>query len=142
MYYKLRQACFTNWGRFVLLQIRGNVVINWGDLVSTNWGKPCFKLGQLLQIRLTFIKIQSSYYKLGQNVLQIGAGITNQINYYKFGPNNHQNQLNYIGLKLLQLRQGLTHFLRFFFCVLFFLCCQIISLFQGFLILAYMHLLF
>ena len=48
MYYKLGQACVTNWGGFVLLQIRANVVTNWG-----------------------------SYYKLGQHLLQFGAGITN-----------------------------------------------------------------
>ena len=54
MYYKLGQTCVTNWGSFVLLQIRANVVTNWG-----------------------------SYYKLGQpllqnrDLLQIGAGITN-----------------------------------------------------------------
>ena len=28
MYYKLGQACVTNWGSFVLLQIRANVVTN------------------------------------------------------------------------------------------------------------------
>ena len=48
MYYKLEQACVTNWGSFVLLQIRANVVTNGG-----------------------------SYYKLGQNVLQIDSVITN-----------------------------------------------------------------
>ena len=55
MYYKLGQACVTNWGSFVLLQIRANVVTNWGSY---------YKLGKI-------------YYKLGQNLLQIGAGITN-----------------------------------------------------------------
>ena len=30
MYYKLGQASFTNWGSFVLLQIRTKVVTNWG----------------------------------------------------------------------------------------------------------------
>ena len=43
MYYKLGQACVTNWGSFVLFQIRANVV--------TNWGKMYYKLGQVLQIR-------------------------------------------------------------------------------------------
>ena len=47
MYCKLGQGCVSNWGSFVLLQIRANFVINW-----------------------------CSYYKLGQNVLQIGASIT------------------------------------------------------------------
>ena len=48
MCYKLGQACVRNWGNFVLLQIRASTFTNWG-----------------------------SYYKLGQNVLQIGAGIRN-----------------------------------------------------------------
>ena len=56
MYYKLRQACVTNWGSFVLLQIRANVVTNWGSFIITNWG---------------------SYYKLGQPLLQNRAAITN-----------------------------------------------------------------
>ena len=62
MYYKLGQTCVTNWGSFVLLQIRANVITNWaaslsqiGASVVTNWGKCCYKLGQLLQIRVTFI---------------------------------------------------------------------------------------
>ena len=33
----------TNWGSFVLLQIRANLV--------ANWGKCCYKLGELLQIK-------------------------------------------------------------------------------------------
>ena len=48
MYYKLRQAFVTNWGSFVLLQIRADIVTNWG-----------------------------SYYKLGQPLLQNGAAIKN-----------------------------------------------------------------
>ena len=52
---KCLQACVTNWGSFVLLQIRANVVTNWGSFIITNWGKCCYKLGQLLQIRATFI---------------------------------------------------------------------------------------
>ena len=63
MYYKLGQACVTNWGSFVLLQIRANVVTNWGSYYKlgqlllqnraaiTNWGKMYYKLGQVLQIR-------------------------------------------------------------------------------------------
>ena len=71
MYYKLGQACVTNWGSFVLLQIRANIVTNWGHL-------HYYKLGQvLLQIRATVITKLGSYYKLGQNFLQFGAGITN-----------------------------------------------------------------
>ena len=94
MYYKLGQACVTNWGSFVLLQIRANVVTNWGSFIITNWGKCCYKLGQLLQIRATVITKQGSYYKLGQNLLQIGVGITNQGNYYKFGHNIMINLLS------------------------------------------------
>ena len=51
MYYKLGQACVTNWGSFVLLQIRANIVTNWGSFIITNWGKTYYKLGQVLQIR-------------------------------------------------------------------------------------------
>ena len=36
MYYKLGQACVTNWGSFALLQIRANVVTNWGSFIITN----------------------------------------------------------------------------------------------------------
>ena len=65
----------------------------WGDdysgLESTNQGKCCYKLGQLLQIRATFISKWDSYYQLGQNVLQIGTVITNQGNYYKLGHNSN-----------------------------------------------------
>ena len=54
MYYKLGQACVTNWGNFVLLQIRENIT-NWGSFIITNWGKCCYKLKQLLQISATVI---------------------------------------------------------------------------------------
>ena len=74
MYYKLRQACVTNWGSFVLLQIRANVVTNWaslliqiGESVFTNWGR---------------------YYKLGQPLLQNRAAITNWCKYYKLEHNS------------------------------------------------------
>ena len=75
MYYKLEQACVTNWGSFVLLQIRANVVTNWGSFIITNWGKCCYKLALLLQIRATvigakLITIWGRYYKLEQ-LLQI-----------------------------------------------------------------------
>ena len=55
MYYKLGQACVTNWGSFI--------VTNWGSYYKlgqpllqnraaiTNWGKMYYKLGQVLQIR-------------------------------------------------------------------------------------------
>ena len=62
------QACVTNWGSFVLLQIRANVVTNWGSY---------YKLGQpLLQNRAAITNWGKIYYKLGQ-VLQIRAIITN-----------------------------------------------------------------
>ena len=81
MYYKLGQARVTNWGSFVLLQIRTNVVINWGSFIIANPGKCCYQLGQLLQIRATINRAAITnwgkiYYKLGQ-VLQIRAIITN-----------------------------------------------------------------
>ena len=64
----MRQACVTNWGCFVLLQIRANVVTNWGSY---------YKLGQpLLQNRAAITNWGKMYYKLGQ-VLQIRAVITN-----------------------------------------------------------------
>ena len=63
MYYKLGQACVTNWGSFILLKIRANVVTNWaasllqiGAIVVTNWG---------------------SYYKLGQPLLKNSEAIRN-----------------------------------------------------------------
>ena len=50
MYYKLGQTCATDRGCFILLQIRANVVTNFGGfIIVTNWGKYC-KLGQLLEI--------------------------------------------------------------------------------------------
>ena len=70
MHYKLGQACVTNCGSFVLLEIRANVVNKLGQL-------HYYKLGQLLKIRATVITKKGSYYKLVQNVLQIGAGIKN-----------------------------------------------------------------
>ena len=76
MYYILGQASVKNWGSFALLQIRENLVTNWGSFIITNWGKCCYKLGQLLQIRAAVITKQSSYYKLGQT-LQIWAISTN-----------------------------------------------------------------
>ena len=112
MYYKLGQGCVTNWGSLVLLQVTANVV--------TNWGKCCYKLGQLLQFRATVITKQGSYYKLGQVlqiraiikkyvcitnwgklVLQIGAAslleigasvVTNWGSYYKLGQSLLQNR--------------------------------------------------
>ena len=68
MYYKLGQACVTNWGSFVLLQIRANIVTNWG-----------------------------SYYKLGQLLLQNRAAITNWGKmYHKLGHNTDFNNASFI----------------------------------------------
>ena len=55
MYYILGQASVKNWGRFALLQIRENLVTNWGSYNITNWGKCCYKMGQQLQIRAAVI---------------------------------------------------------------------------------------
>ena len=63
MYYKLEQACVTNWGIFVLLQIRANIVTNWGSFIITTWGKCFYNWG--------------NYYKLGQPLLQNRVTITN-----------------------------------------------------------------
>ena len=64
MYFKLGQDSVTNWGNFVLLQIRAN----WDSY---------YKLGQpLLQNRTAISNCGKMYYKLGQ-VLQISAIITN-----------------------------------------------------------------
>ena len=51
MHYKLGQARVTNWGSFVLLQIRTIIVTHWGSFIITNLSECCYKLGQLLQIR-------------------------------------------------------------------------------------------
>ena len=76
MYYKFGQACVTNWGSFVLLRVRANIVTNWGSFIITNCGICYYKLGKLLQIRITVftkrITNWGRYYKLGQ-LFQIGA---------------------------------------------------------------------
>ena len=59
-YYKLEQK---------LLQI--------GEASLSQIGQVLLQLGQLLRIRATVITKYGSYYKLGQNVLEIGSGITN-----------------------------------------------------------------
>ena len=48
MYYKLMQTCVTNQVDFVLLQIRANIVPNWGSFDIKNWSMCCYKLGQPL----------------------------------------------------------------------------------------------
>ena len=83
IYYKLGQACVTNWGSFVLLQIRADVVTNRDSFIITNWASVVtnwdsyYKLEQpLLQNRAAITNWDKIYYKLGQ-VLQIRAIITN-----------------------------------------------------------------
>ena len=78
MYYKLGQACVTNWGSFFdyklgqtllqigtasLLQIRASVVTNWGSY---------YKLGQPLLQNKTAITYRGRYYN-SSKLLQIGA---------------------------------------------------------------------
>ena len=65
MYYKLGQACVTNWSSLfyyklgqTLLKIGATLLLQFGASVVTNWGSY-YKLGQ-------------SYYKIGQP-LKIGA---------------------------------------------------------------------
>ena len=41
--------CITNWGSFILLQIRGNVVTNWGSYYKLR--QNLLRIRQLLQIR-------------------------------------------------------------------------------------------
>ena len=55
MYYKLGKASVTNWDNSVSLQIRTNIVTNWGSFIIKNWGRFCYKLWQLLRIRATVI---------------------------------------------------------------------------------------
>ena len=71
MYCRLGQASVTNWGSFVLLQIRANVVQIWA--------------ASLLQIEASVVTNWGSYYKLGQPLLQNRAAITNWGRYYKLG---------------------------------------------------------
>ena len=65
MYYKLGQTGVTDWGSFVLLQIRANETL--------------FQIGtaSLLQIGASVATNWGSYYKLGQPLLQNRTAITN-----------------------------------------------------------------
>ena len=63
MHYKLGQACVTNWGSPVVLQ-----------LVQTLLQ---IRAPSLLQIRASFITNWGCYYKLGQPLLQNRAAIPN-----------------------------------------------------------------
>ena len=60
------QVFVTNWGSFVLLQIRANVITNWGSFIITNWGKIYYKLGEVPQIRaiITNLDITWSYFRI------------------------------------------------------------------------------
>ena len=74
MYYKLGKACVTTWGIFALLQVRPNIVTNWGSYYKlgqplfqnratiTNWGKTYYKLGQVLQITGNYYKLRHNSY--------------------------------------------------------------------------------
>ena len=55
MYYKLGQACVTNWGTFVLLQIRANVVTNLGQVHYYKMGEVLLLIWAAIQIRATAI---------------------------------------------------------------------------------------
>ena len=71
MYFKLGQICVTNWGSFVLLHIRANVVTNWISFMITNWGRY-YKLVQLLFQNGPAIANWGRYHKLKQ-LLQLEA---------------------------------------------------------------------
>ena len=83
MYYKLRQACVSNWGSFIyykfgqtLLEIGAASLLQIGASAVTNWGSY-YKLGQsLFKNRAAITNCGKIYYKLGQ-VLQISAVFTN-----------------------------------------------------------------
>ena len=71
MYYKLGQACVTNWGSFFYYKL----------------GQALLKIGaaSLLQIRASFVTNWGNYYKSGQPLLQNKVAITNWIRYCKLG---------------------------------------------------------
>ena len=96
MYYKLGQACERNWGRFFLITNQGKRCYNLGQFCH-------YKLGQLLQIRAIVITREVRiYYNMGQDLLQVRAGITNQGSYYKLGYNlYHENGFNCFFISLV-----------------------------------------
>ena len=125
--------------------IKSNIQNVLTNLVITNWGKGVLQIGAafllqigaafLLQIRARFITNKGRYYKLGQSLLQIGAGITNwskvyyklgqilQIgaNYYKLGRTTRWNKNTYqmtyryfISISYLSLYINLISFSYFF----------------------------
>ena len=59
MYYKLVQDYISNWGSFVLLEIRANVVTNWGSFIITNWDKCCYKLEHNSRLQRTPLKLEN-----------------------------------------------------------------------------------
>ena len=74
MYYKLGQACDTNWGSFVLLKIRANIVtvgapllLQIGASVVTDWGSYSKLEQPFLQNRAAVTKWDKICYKLGHN---------------------------------------------------------------------------
>ena len=81
MYYKLGQTCITNWGSFVLLESRANVVTNWGASflhigVVTIWGSY-YKLGQPLLQNRQLLQIGAKFITNWDRYLQIRTIITN-----------------------------------------------------------------
>ena len=80
MYYNLGQACVTNWGSLVLLQIREKVVTNSCSSIITNSGSS------IIANWVTVVTNWGSYYKLEQPLLQNRAAITNWAkNYTNWG---------------------------------------------------------
>ena len=108
MYYKLGQACY-KLGQLCFITNQGKRFYKLGQLHYYKLGQ-CYKLGQLLQIRPTVITKQDSYYKLSENVLQIGAGITNQGNYYKLGHSNSHDPENSKEFLVPKIRIKVTSF--------------------------------
>ena len=72
MYYKLGQACVTNWGPLFYYEL-GQTLLQTGT-------------ASLLQIRASFVTNFGSYYWLGKTLLQNRVAITNwSKTYYKLG---------------------------------------------------------
>ena len=94
MYYKLGQACVTNWGSYVYYKL-GQTLLQ-------------IKPASLLQIGTSVIRDWGSYYKIRQPLLQNRAAITNLGKIYcKLCYKLLQISYN----KLLQIR-AVTHFFK------------------------------
>ena len=67
-----------------LLQIGASVITNRGSFIITYRGKVLLQIGaaSFITYRGRFITYRGRYYKSGQVLLQIGAGITNRGKYY------------------------------------------------------------